>query len=88
MVSIGNNDQVSFLFEKEKFDFSNPYLEKDKELGVVLHNELSLELFGANIKIMEYKVYTRMNFEKIITEHEEVRVVIKLHPNSRHYIRY
>ena len=88
MVSIGNNDQVSFLFEKENFDFSKPYLDKDKELGVVLHNELSLELFGANIKIMEYKVYTRMNFEKIITENEEVRVVFKLPPNSRHYIRY
>ena len=37
---------------------------------------------------MEYKVYPRMNFEKIITENEEVRVIFNLPPNSRYYIRY
>lgn len=88
MVSMGSRNQISFTFEKEKFDLSNSRFRKGQEVGVVLDNELELELFGANINVLEYKVYPRMNFEDIVIEADEVRVLFNLPPNGKYYIKY
>lgn len=88
MVSLGSDNQISLIFEKEKFNFNNPRLEKGKEVGVVLDNELELELFGASIKILEYKVYPKMDFENLVIKDDEVRVLFTLPPNSKYYIKY
>ena len=88
MVSMDSDNQISFTFEKDKFDLSNPHFGKGQEVGVVLDNELELELFGANINVLEYKVYPRMNFDNIVIEADEIRVLFNLPPNGKYYIKY
>lgn len=88
MVSMDSDNQISFTFEKDKFDLSDSRFGKEQEVGVVLDNELKLELFGANINVLEYKVYPRMSFENIVIEADEIRVLFNLPPNGKYYIKY
>lgn len=88
MVSMDSDNQISFTFEKDKFDLSDSRFGKEQEVGVVLDNELKLELFGANINVLEYKVYPRMSFENIVIEADEIRVLFNLPPEGKYYIKY
>ena len=88
MAKVRVNFKAGWIDDKDKFDLSDSRFGKEQEVGVVLDNELKLELFGANINVLEYKVYPRMSFENIVIEADEIRVLFNLPPNGKYYIKY
>lgn len=91
MVGIKNQGTITFSFDKEKFySSSNPELEVGAEIGVVRPREIiSLELFGAEMQFLEYTIYPRMTFKKMIEENqEEIKMIFDLPEDSNYYVLF
>lgn len=89
LVAIKNKSQISFSFDKKKFNPSEHTLEKGATLGVVSPRELTLQMFGVELHFLEYRIYPQMIFEKIVdNKQDEIQVVFELPEESSHYILY
>ncbi len=91
LVAIQNQNQIVFSFDKEKFySSSHSELEDGVEIGVVRPREIiSLELFGAELQFLEYTIYPRMTFRRMIDENrEEIKVIFDLPEESNHYMLF
>lgn len=87
MISIPNNEKISFTFDKKKISQSEIKMKRKDEIGVVLPKELTLQLFGAEFSFLEYSIYPHMEFNKLIDNNEsEFQLVFDLPIDSRHYI--
>ncbi|MGT2884373.1 abortive infection system toxin AbiGii family protein [Streptococcus ferus] len=89
MVSIKNKNQISFSFDKEKFNSSEHSLEKGAKLGVIIPGELTLQIFGAELEFLEYSIYPNMIFKNIVDDkQDELQVIFELPEGSRHFVMY
>ncbi|MDP5873904.1 abortive infection system toxin AbiGii family protein [Streptococcus mutans] len=89
LVAIKNKSQISFSFDKKKFNPSEHTLEQGATLGVVSPRELTLQMFGVELHFCEYRIYPQMIFKKIVdNKQDEIQVVFKLPEESSHYILY
>ena len=91
LVAVKNSTQITFTFDKEKFHSSNhSVLEDGAEIGVVRPREIiSLELFGVELKFLEYTLYPRMTFKRMIDENpEEIKMIFDLPEESNHYVLF
>ena len=87
MVAINNKSQISFSFEKEKFDPSEHVLKKGETLGVVIPREVTLQIFGVELRFLEYSIYPRIIFENSIdNDQDEIKLIFKLPEESNHFI--
>ena len=89
IVSIKNKSEISFSFDKEKFNTSEHTLEKGAELGVIIPKELTLMIFGAELQFLEYRIYPRMIFNSIVDEKaDELQVIFEFPEESRYFVKY
>lgn len=89
IVSIKNKSEISFSFDKEKFNTSEQTLEKGAELGVIIPKELTLMIFGAELQFLEYRIYPRMIFNSIVDEKaDELQVIFEFPEESRYFVKY
>lgn len=91
MVEIKNQGTITFSFDKEKlYSSSYPELEVGTEIGVVRPREIiSLELFGAEIQFLEYTIYPRMTFKRMLDENkEEIKMIFDLPEDSNYYVLF
>ena len=90
MVEIKNQRTITFSFDKEKlYSSSYPELEVGTDIGVVRPREISLELFGAEIQFLEYTIYPRMTFKRMLDENkEEIKMIFDLPEDSNHYVLF
>lgn len=87
MVAIKNKSQISFSFDKEKFDPSEHVLEKGEIIGVVLPREVTLQILGVELQFLEYSIYPRIIFENSIDNgQDEIKLIFKLPEESNHFI--
>ena len=86
-MAINNKSQISFSFEKEKFDPSEHVLKKGETLGVVIPREVTLQIFGVELRFLEYSIYPRIIFENSIdNDQDEIKLIFKLPEESNHFI--
>lgn len=89
LVAIKNKSQISFSFNKKKFNPSEHTLEQGATLGVVSPRELTLQMFGVELHFCEYRIYPQMILKKIVdNKQDEIQVVFELPEESSHYILY
>ena len=91
LVAIKNKNQITFTFDKEKFDASgHPELDDGIDIGVVNTREIiSLELFGVELQFLEYTIYPRMSFKQLIDENkEEIKLIFDLPEESEYYVLF
>ncbi|UVF03559.1 abortive infection system toxin AbiGii family protein [Streptococcus equinus] len=87
VVALKHKKQISLLFDKGKYDGSKHELNEDEKIGVIRPVELSLELFGAKVDLLEYNIYPQMTFKRIIEKNsEEMEMVFDLPDNNNHFI--
>ena len=87
VVALKHKKQISLLFDKGKYDGSKYELNEDEKIGVIRPVELSLELFGAKVDLLEYNIYPQMTFKRIIEKNsEEMEMVFDLPDNNNHFI--
>lgn len=89
VVALKHKKHISFLFDKGKYDSSKYELKENEKIGVIRPVELSLELFGAKVDLLEYNIYPKMTFKKIIDKNsEEIEMVFDLPDNNNHFMLF
>lgn len=79
--------QISFSFDKEKFEPSEHVLEKGEILGVVLPREVTLQILGVELQFSEHSIYPRIIFENSIdNDQDEIKLIFKIPKESNPFI--
>lgn len=87
MVAKKGKTRISFAFDKEKFEQAEQNFNQGDAFNIVSPIEVELEMFGAKIKFLEYRIYIHLIFDKIdFMNEDEVTTIFELPENGNHYV--